>query len=149
VVRGQWSGVSGKHTLSKIPLDDSSPVEIIKGFNRSDIPQKYYIGDNGFIDVEIKELERVEVRLFPVGAAGPLIGAPPGTPLLLFTGYQLVGSELRPFPIGSTLDSERGVFYWQPGPGFIGQYEFVFIKKRSQLHPMVRKNIIIRIRPRF
>jgi len=44
-----------------------------------------------------------------------------------YSAYLVVGEELRPLPIGSTFDSERGVLYWQPGPGFLGDYEFVFI----------------------
>jgi len=45
-------------------------------------------------------------------------------PLDATSGYQLVNGERRPLPIGSSLN--RGVFYWQPGPGFLGQYHLVF-----------------------
>lgn len=61
--------------------------------------------------VEIQQVERVEIEL------GKGVDA----------GYLLIGKELRPLPIGSTLDTERGLFFWQPGPGFIGIYDFVFI----------------------
>jgi hypothetical protein len=47
----------------------------------------------------------------------------------IYYGYLVVGNELKPLPIGSTLDSERGIFYWQPGPGFLGSYDFVFVKE--------------------
>jgi hypothetical protein len=47
----------------------------------------------------------------------------------IYCGYLVVGNELKPLPIGSTLDSERGIFYWQSGPGFLGTYDFVFIKE--------------------
>lgn len=43
-------------------------------------------------------------------------------------GYLKHGNLLRPLPIGSTLDSENAIFYWHPGPGFLGRYEFVFLK---------------------
>jgi hypothetical protein len=56
--------------------------------------------------VEIQEMGHVEI---PVGAAG---------------GYQLVNGKRVPLPIGSSL--KRGVFYWQPGPGFLGEYNLVF-----------------------
>jgi len=45
-------------------------------------------------------------------------------PLGAIHGYQLVGGERVPLPIGSSL--KRGVFYWQPGPGFLGDYTLVF-----------------------
>jgi hypothetical protein len=47
----------------------------------------------------------------------------------IYYGYLVVGEELKPLPIGSTLDSERGIFYWQSGPGFLGSYDFVFVKE--------------------
>jgi sugar lactone lactonase YvrE len=45
-------------------------------------------------------------------------------PLDAISGHQLVNGERRPLPIGSSL--KRGVFYWQPGPGFLGEYNLVF-----------------------
>ncbi len=45
-------------------------------------------------------------------------------PLGAISGYQLVNGEHRPLPIGSSL--KDGVFYWQPGPGFLGNFNLVF-----------------------
>jgi len=56
--------------------------------------------------VEIEELGMVEL---PLGA---------------IRGYLLANGEHRSLPIGSSL--KRGVFYWQPGPGFLGEYNLVF-----------------------
>jgi Beta-propeller repeat len=57
-------------------------------------------------DVEIEQLDRIELKL---GAA---------------RGYLLVQGERRPLPVGSSLKS--GVFYWQAGLGFLGEYQLVF-----------------------
>lgn len=57
-----------------------------------------------------------------------------------------MGDELRPLPIGSTLDSERGVFSWQLGPGFVGDYSFVFVS-RDEGGAKHKKNIRVRILP--
>jgi hypothetical protein len=46
------------------------------------------------------------------------------------------------------MDTERGVFYWQPGPGFIGEFHFVFIEIGKN-GTMNRKDIIARIVPKF
>jgi hypothetical protein len=131
------------HDLSKIPVDysESEPVGVIKGFQTDGEPQWIYPINSGDITIEIQELERLEVRLFPVGTVGL-------APLLIWSGYQVVDSQLRPLPIGSTLDRKRGIFYWQPGPGFIGDYEFVFTE-RSEAGQINAKYIIVKIYPKF
>ncbi|MCP5101726.1 MAG: BACON domain-containing protein [bacterium] len=53
------------------------------------------------INIETRELERVVV---PLGKG--------------YRGHSL--------PIGSSFNGEEGVFYWQPGPGFVGTYDFEF-----------------------
>ncbi|MDQ1351648.1 MAG: hypothetical protein QG657_1953 [Acidobacteriota bacterium] len=82
--------------------------------------------------IEIKELERVEINLSDEE---------------VFEGYLEVGDQLRELPIGSTFDRERGIFYWQPGPGFVGEYRFVFIGKDDQ-GQHTRKNIVVNIKPK-
>jgi hypothetical protein len=57
--------------------------------------------------IEIEELERVVIKLEGEG----------GTK---FIGWG--SDETRPLPIGSTLDQDNGIFYWSPGPGFLGQH---------------------------
>ena len=39
-------------------------------------------------------------------------------------GYLRVGEEFRPLPVGSTL--RGGSFFWQPGPGFRGEFNLFF-----------------------
>jgi len=69
-------------------------------------------GDSGDVsDVEIEELDSIELKL---GAA---------------RGYLLVNGERRPLPVGSSL--QGGVFYWQAGPGFLGDYQLVFERPGS------------------
>jgi len=46
-------------------------------------------------------------------------------------GYLKVGEQLRPLPIGSTLDHQNGKFYWQLGSAFLGKYRFLFIIKNK------------------
>jgi hypothetical protein len=44
-----------------------------------------------------------------------------------YDGYLAANGELRALPIGSSLD-RTGTFYWQPGPGFFGSYQLVFVR---------------------
>jgi hypothetical protein len=83
-----------------------------KGYHPQVEPQRIYPDDNGMITIEIEKLERIVIQLGMNGAK--------------YSGYLLVGNQSRPLPIGSTLDMRRGIFYWQPGPGFCREYRVVF-----------------------
>jgi hypothetical protein len=61
--------------------------------------------------IEIEELERIVIELMSKGGAK-------------FVGW--AGDETKELPIGSTLDSEKGLFYWHPGPGFLGKHVLHF-----------------------
>ena len=115
--------------LSNIPVDDTFPVTVKRGYNPHAVPVDLYPGSNGIIMATIDELERVEIYL--------------GRQYTACTGYQIVGEQLKPLPIGSTLDANSGVFYWQPGPGFTGHYEFVFIVNQSSR--IMKKHIVVTI----
>jgi hypothetical protein len=86
----------------------------------------------GFI--QIRELERVEMN----------IG-------FNCRGYQVIKGQLKSLPVGSTLDSANGIFYWQPGPGFIGEYQFKFIAVNATEvgGKAIEKTVKIKILPRF
>ena len=68
--------------------------------------------------VELKEMERLELQL-PEGAAS-------------YAGGQVVNGLVRGLPLGSSLDAQAGVFYWQPAAGFIGAYDLVFASRAAQ-----------------
>jgi hypothetical protein len=111
--------------------DNSRPVRMIKGHNNI---ETYMIqpDDNGQIPIKIHELEPLEIRF--------------NTPN--WSGYQLIVNQLRTLPIGSTLDTVNGIFYWCPGPGFIGEYDLVFFKTNSN-GEKIKKIIRLEIQPKF
>ena len=83
-----------------------------RGFDLYGAEEPLTTDEHGTITVETKQLSRIEVN---VGAS---------------IGYQLVNGERRPLPTGSTL--KDGVFYWQLGPGFLGDFHLVFQRNRSR-----------------
>ncbi|MCX6583203.1 MAG: Ig-like domain-containing protein [Candidatus Aminicenantes bacterium] len=116
-----WSPIPG----SCSPVSDRyCPVRVKKGFNADIEANEIYPDEEGVTHIEIRELERVEIHLSP------------GT------------VNLSPLPVGSTLDSEGGIFYWQPGPGFIGQYHLVFVNK-AEPGLMNREEVVVTIAPKF
>ena len=84
------------------------------GFNGDQFPVRAFPVEGGTAKIVIGELERVEVS--PEAFGGRFV-----------SGYLLVGNTLRPLPIGSSLDPQEGIFYWLPGPGFVGTFKFIFI----------------------
>lgn len=63
-------------------------------------------------------------------------------------GYLVVGEQLLPLPIGSTLNQKTGCFHWLPGPGFIGEYELLFTGTTAN-GELRKKEIHITIKPKF
>jgi len=129
-------GPGGLPPCLKPHVDEQNdyPVRILNGYSYEDQPRLIYPNENGVITIEINESERVEIHL------------PGGTRGLQWQGFQVIGSRLGALPAGSTLDRERGIFYWQPGPGFVGEYRLVFIKK-DENENVTRKNILVEIIP--
>jgi len=89
--------------------------------------------ENGIYFIEIEELERLEVA---ISDSNPVTA-----------GFILVGTQLKPLPVGTTLCQDTGKFYWTPGPGFVGKYHFVFIE-RDRDNYLTRKEVIVEIRPK-
>ncbi len=126
------TGQSWKDAGSEILVHYFGSVKIKKGNSMNIEPERIYPDERGVIKVEIKELERIEIHLGNYYC----------------NGYLLVGNQLRSLPTGSTLNTDNGIFYWQPGSGFIGEYSFVFVKKWPKSESK-RKDILIKIIPKF
>ncbi len=118
---GRRTVIEDKKQFSKFPVDRSRPVGVLTGYQKDGVPEQVYPGADGITTVGIKELERVVLHFAP------------GT------------RPLSPLPLGSSFDGERGIFYWQAGPGFVGTYELVFIDTERNLS----RKINITISPKY
>jgi hypothetical protein len=134
-LHGAWSMEhgGGLHGTANVSTE---PVEIVKGYKRDMEAQTIYPDDNGNITIEINELERLEIHLDNSRHSSFIIHEYTES---FCSGY---------LPIGSTLDMEKGIFYWQPGPGFVGFYRFVFIKEERNSE-LKKKIITVKIVPKF
>ena len=65
-------------------------------------------------------------------------GAPDGD----YAGYLVVDGQLRELPVGSSFDPVRGAFYWQPGLGYVGNYDLMFVRTGAD---GVRERIPVRV----
>jgi len=97
-----------------VPAVEDPPLEDLRLTLPSD--------EDGVYSVDVEEMERIELN---VGATA---------------GHSLVNGENEALPVGSTL--KRGVFYWQLGPGFLGEHRLVLsrpdgqqVRVRVRIHP--------------
>ena len=118
-------------SIEDIPINNSESLRIRKGFDET--IRDIEADENGIYSIAIQELDRVEIDIYG------------NNPVL--TGYMMVGDQPRALPIGSTLDTNAGKFYWNPGPGFVGNYHLVFIERGRDNYP-ARKEIIVNIMPK-
>jgi Tol biopolymer transport system component len=165
--------LSWAHAIS-LPVS-FEPVAVRRGYAVDAEPELIYPDSYGVMTIEIPEVERVEVHLGWDGAEDSAyrLQVPTGreeekrrerltaglggrratnstakSSSVIYTGYMIVGDELKPLPIGSTLDSKRGIFSWQPGPGFLGAYDFVFVRESAN-GSWEKTYIKVKIVPKF
>jgi len=146
--RGAPDNLSGP-TTPLAPLV-RSPMYGRRGYGMDRSPDPVYPNGNGEVVIPVVELERVEVWVdraaWENGLAGGWREGRPRRPSEgPYRGYWLVSGELRALPPGSTFDSVLGMFAWQPGPGFLGDYAFIFVNERNG----TRQSLRIRISPKF
>jgi len=96
-------------------------VRVRHGLNVSREPDSITPDADGGYSVTMEEVGHIELHL---GAA---------------SGNMLVQGEAHALPTGSTL--QNGVFYWQPGPGFQGEYTMQFERPGGSRIP-VRVKIV-------
>jgi hypothetical protein len=68
-----------------------------------------------------KAADRLELRLPATAHAGA------------WSAYRVEAGRLAALPVGSAFDEQSGRFYWQPGPGFHGAYDLVFVRGDVQV----------------
>ncbi len=68
----------------------------------------------------VQEMDRVTIRL-PEG---------------VWTGSHVILGEMRPLPVGSTLDNASGAFYWHLGAGFLGPQDLLFTSSDGAIYAM-------------
>lgn len=121
------------HDISQLP-EDFSGVRVTRGFKKDTVTPDVLA--DGLNRIVIHELERIEVRLIDQSSNSKT-----------YSGYMVLNNRLLALPVGSTFDAERGMFYWQPGPGFLGRYHLVFVET-SPNGTMTKKNIMVEIVPK-
>jgi hypothetical protein len=106
---------AGRRTAS---LADAVPASSPLVAQRAAGARRVRVRDDGSHRVTLAALERLELQLEE---------AKDGECRATWAGYLVDDDTLTKLPAGSTIDP-AGTFYWQPGPGFAGTFEFVFVR---------------------
>jgi hypothetical protein len=134
--------------ILKIPTDYTGSVGILRGYQADLEPEEIYPDEYEARKIKIRQQERLTVYLSDEAAAVAQWSGDGEIPGCQWSGYQVVGTQLRPLPVGSFLDTGRGIFYWQPGAAFAGNYLLIFIET-DQYGNKLRKNISVAIDAEF
>jgi hypothetical protein len=81
-------------------------------------------------------MDRIEIRLFPTAGKSKNDTS--------YSGFLQVGDSFRLLPLGSTLDTKDGVFFWLIHPVFHGEYELVFTENEAG-RPVAKETIRVKI----
>ncbi|HVJ26879.1 MAG TPA: IPT/TIG domain-containing protein [Vicinamibacterales bacterium] len=100
----------------------AAPIAGRRGFDLATPFRSLPIEADGRAVMMGEELDRFELKL----AIAPRQGA-------TFSGHLRAGDDLAALPIGSSLEETTGTFAWQPGVGFSGPYDFVFVQRHKGL----------------
>jgi hypothetical protein len=106
---------------------DSSPILARRGYAEETPFRRIGAAASGLATVQSEEMDRIELAL----------SDQPGDRC---TGYSVTAGVNAPLPVGSSLDPATCVFTWQAGLGFVGTYDFVFLRESSS-HATVRRDV--------
>ena len=102
---------------------DSIPVSVVPVYRRDGFDQNASLefaaaDERGIVRVNVETAGRVTLALPPA----------PAVERGGYEGYLVSDGKLQALPAGSFLDQHNGEFYWQPGVGFVGTYQLVFVR---------------------
>ncbi len=102
---------------------DSIPVSVVPVYRRDGFDQNASLelaaaDESGIVRVNVETAGRLTLAL-----SSPIADGRGG-----YEGYLVADGKLQALPTGSFLDQRNGEFYWQPGVGFVGTYQLVFVR---------------------
>ena len=107
-------------TIDAMPVSDV-PVYRRDGFDQNAPLELTEADEHGVVKVAAEAAGRFTLTL-----SSPIRDDRGG-----YAGYLVAEGTLQALPTGSFLDGRSGEFYWQPGVGFIGTYQLVFVRTEN------------------
>jgi hypothetical protein len=106
----------------------------------SDVPS--YVQQGFAVNAPLEMVDGSVIHIEELGVVRAMVGAPTDANGG-YEGYIVKGGTLQTLPAGSFLDNHTGEFFWQPGAGFVGTYDFVFIRTEGGVRTRIPLTIVI------
>jgi hypothetical protein len=106
------------HESASQAVMDPTPVFARRGYAESASYRAVRADAAGLMTLQAEETDRVEM----------VVQANAGDQC---SGYSVTAGVTGSLPVGSNLDPATCVFTWQAGVGFVGSYDFVFLREAS------------------
>jgi alpha-mannosidase len=145
--------------IVSIPENGMTPIFVKRGFRDEQAAETIYPETDGSIRIQIPQVSRLAIYLNQdqsfeneaerTARAERILSATrtniitgdgfkDPSPFLPYKAYALVGEELRALPIGASFDARDGFLFWQPGPGFLGEHQFVLVDTATKIRRTIR-----------
>jgi hypothetical protein len=108
-----------------------APVSAIAAIPASEVPVYTRNGFNPSASLDIVDPTAHGVASVSTSQAGRIaltLGSPVASDMDGYEGYLVANGRLAALPTGAFLDRSSGDFFWQPGAGFVGTYQLVFVR---------------------
>ncbi|MCP4213119.1 MAG: hypothetical protein GY765_00615 [bacterium] len=130
-----------------LPVDDYvvsfSPVSVKKGYRPAVEPDILHPDESGVTTVVTDENLRLEIDL---KWDAHVTRNDDSRDAYKYSGYHVYNEKYGRLPVGAYLDKTEGIFYWQPGPGFVGEYRLVFFRETSY-NEMIKQTLKVVMEP--
>jgi hypothetical protein len=120
--------------ILRIPVNRTRTLKFKKGYGK-DEPGTLTADSEGIIHITVPQDQRIVLHL---GQSNEHLRA----------GYLVNGSRLQRLPIGSSINLQKGIFYWQVSSAFFGKYNLIFILE-DQTGQLSKKLVHTEIVPKF
>jgi hypothetical protein len=116
------SATAGNLTGESVLSLDSIPVSPTPAYLRSGVNQTASLEVIDADTIGVNRVESVQMKRFELTLGSPVSGDG------RYEGYVVANGRLQALPVGAFLDRKTGEFFWQPGVGFVGTYNLVFVR---------------------
>jgi hypothetical protein len=126
------SAAAGESTGAAVETVASAPISGVPVYSRTGFDPGASLDIVETDPLGVSQVSATEASRFEITLGSPVAGENDR-----YEGYLVVDGRLHPLPIGAFLDRKGGQFFWQPGVGFVGSYDLLFIRTADGMREQI------------